>query len=318
MDIENEENTKSYHFVKIKDFKYGENPHQKASLYSYDKELDYDILSNNEITYNGILDLSASLEIAFEFFDVAACVIVKQTIPCAVALSADVEGAFDKALDADPVSLFASVAAFTRKIELSLAKKLNLLSLSAIIAPDFAPDALEELKKKKNLRIVKLNTPLERILNFQNEEITLTPFGALVQQNSRISLDVNTFKVVSNKKPEQAELEDMIFATKVVKHAKSNAIVVAKNLRTIGICAGQANRALSVEFALHNVCDSPKGSIIASDGAIATIDNIQIAAQNRVAGIIQPGGSLRDKEIIACADKYSISMVTTGIRHFKH
>lgn len=318
MVINDEENTKRYDFVKIKDFKYGENPHQKASLYSYDKEIDYDILSENELSYNGILDLSCALEIALEFFDVAACIIVKQANPCAVALSADVENAFDKALDSDPISLFASSAAFTRKIELSLAKKLNLMSLSSIVAPDYSDEALDELKKKKNLRIVKLNTPLERILNFQNEEIKLTLFGALVQEKNKISIDIDKFKIVTKTKPEQEQLEDMIFATKVVKHAKSNAIVVAKNLRTIGICAGQTNRALSVEFALHNVCDSPKGSVIASDGAIATIDNIQIAAQNRVSGIIQPGGSLREKEIIACADKLSVSMVTTGIRHFKH
>ncbi len=318
MDIENEENTKSYHLVKIKNFRYGENPHQKASLYSYDKELDYNMLSGNELSYNGILDLSSALEIAFEFFDVAACVIVKQTTPCVVALAANVEQAFDKALDSDPVSLFASSAAFTQKIDLPLAKKLNLLSLSSIIAPDYEQEALDELRKKKNLRIVKLNTPLEKILNFQTEEIRLTPFGALVQQKNTASLDADKFKVATNKKPEQAELEDMIFAYKIVKHAKSNAIVVAKDLRTIGICAGQVNRALSVEVALRNVCDSPKGSIIASDGAIGTMDNIQIAAQNRVVGIIQPGGSLRDKEIIAGADKYDIAMVTTGVRHFRH
>jgi len=313
-----EEPIKNYNFIKIKDFKYGENPHQKASLYSYDKELDYEILSNNELSYNGILDLSCALEVALEFFDVSACIIVKQSIPCAVALAADIENAFDKALDSDPVSLFASVAAFTRKIELPLAKKLNLMSLSALIAPDFSNDALEELKQKKNLRIIKLNTPLERILNFQTEEIKLTPFGALIQEKNTASLDVNTFKIVTDKKPEQSELEDMIFAYKVVKHVKSSAIVVAKNLRTLGICAGQTNRIISVENALHNVCDSPKGSVIASDGAIVSVESIQIAAQNRISGIIQPGGAIKSNEIIAEAQKLGVSMVTTGIRHLKH
>lgn len=309
---------KNYNFKKIRNFKHGENPHQKASLYNFDKELNYEILKGSELTFNDIINATCAIEISGEFFDVASCVIIKYANPCAVALASNIEGAFDKVLDADPISLFGGICSFTRKVELPLAKKISAISPEIIIAPNYSDEAITEFEKNKNLKIIKLNTPFDQILNFQNEEIKLTPFGALVQEKNTACLDVNTFKVISKKKPEQSELEDMIFAFKVVKHVKSGAIVVAKNLRTLGICAGQPNSATSVEFALQKVCDSPKDSIIASDDAFSSTDNIQIAAQNRVSGIIQPAGTIKDKEIIECANKLNICMVATGIRHVKH
>lgn len=309
---------KAYYFNKIQQLRYGENPHQKADLYSYNKELDWVLLNGKEMSYNNFLDATAALELASEFYDVAASVIVKHTNPCAVALAPNVESAFDKALDSDPISPFGGIVAFTKEVNLSLAKKLSAMFLEVVIAPSFEKEALEELKKKKNLRIIQINTPYSEILKFQNEEIKLTPFGALIQQKDAKDLDVKTFKVITKKKPEQGEVEDMIFAFKVVKHAKSNAIVVAKDLRTIGICAGQTNRVGAVEIALNRVCDSTKDSVIASDGFFPATDNIQIMAQNRVAAVIQPAGSIKDKEVIECADKYNISMISTGIRHFKH
>lgn len=313
-----DEKYKNYNFTKIQHLRYGENPHQKASLYSYDKELDWALLQGKELSYNNILDATSAIEIASEFFDVSACVIVKHTNPCAVALAPNVEQAFDKALDSDPISPFGGILAFTREVDLSLAKKLTAMFLEVVIAPSFTPDALEEFKKKKNLRLIQLNTPYQEILKFQNEEIKLTPFGALIQEKNHKDLDVDTFKVITKKKPEQKEVEDMIFAFKVVKHVKSNAIVVAKDLRTLGICGGQTNRVQAVEIALNRVCDSPKGSVLASDGFFPAIDNIQVAAQNRVSAIIQPAGSIKDKDVIETADKYEIAMIATGIRHFKH
>ena len=312
------ENIKTYNFEKVKDFKFGENPQQKASLFKYKKELDYEMVNNTKLSYNNILDCTTALEIASEFFDVAGCVIVKHTNPCAVALAQDIEGAFDKALDSDPISIFNGVAVFTRGVELSLAKKINAVSIEVVIAPSFSEEALEEFKKKKGIKLIKLNTPLKDVLNFQDEEIKLTPFGALIQEKNKLCLNVDSFKVVSKKKPEQEELEDMIFAFKVVKHVKSSGIVIAQNLRTIGIGSGQSNNVISTEIAINRVCDSPKGSVIASDGCFSSIHSIQIASQNRISGIIQPAGSIKDKEIIAYADKMGISMVATGIRHFKH
>ncbi|MBQ8848150.1 MAG: bifunctional phosphoribosylaminoimidazolecarboxamide formyltransferase/IMP cyclohydrolase [Candidatus Gastranaerophilales bacterium] len=313
-----EQENKAFYFEKLQNLRYGENPHQMAGLYSFDKELDWELLNGKEMSYNNILDSTSALEIAAEFFDVACCTIIKHTTPCAVALSSNIETAWDKALDSDPISPFGGVVAFTQEVNLSLAKKLSAMFLEVILAPSYSIEALEELKKKKNLRIIKINTPYETILKFSEEEIKLTPFGALIQQKDTKDLDVSTFKVVTKKKPEQRELEDMIFAFKVVKHVKSNAIVIAKDLRTIGICGGQTSRVSSVEIALNKVCDSPKGSILASDGFFPAIDNIQIAAQNRVSAIIQPAGSIKDKEVIETADKYEISMISTGIRHFKH
>ena len=283
-------------------------------MFNYNKEIDWELLNGKMMSYNNILDSTSALEIASEFFDVAAAVIVKHTNPCAVALSSDIESAWDKALDSDPISPFGGVVAVT----LSLAKKLSSMFLEVILAPSYSTEALEELKKKKNLRVIKINTPYETILNFCDEEIKLTPFGALIQQKDIKSLDVSTFKVISAKKPTQQEVEDMIFAFKVVKHVKSNAIVVAKDLRTLGICGGQTNRVSSVEIALNRVCDSTKDTVIASDGFFPAVDNIQVAAQNRVSAIIQPAGSIKDKDVIETADKYNISMIATGIRHFKH
>lgn len=309
---------RTFYFEKIQDLRYGENPHQNASLYNYDKRLDWDLLNGKELSYNNILDTTVALEIAAEFFDVACCAIVKHQNPCAVALAPNVEQAFDKALDSDPISPFGGIIALTQEVNLSLAKKLSSMFLEVIIAPNYTDEALIELKKKKNVRIIKMNTPYCEILKFQNEEIKLTPFGALIQDKDNKDLDVKTFKVITKKKPEQKEVEDMIFAFKVVKHVKSNGIVVAKDLRTLGICGGQTNRVGAVEIALNRVCDSTKDAIVASDGFFPAIDNIQIMVQNRVSAVIQPAGSIKDNEVIEYADKYGISMIATGIRHFKH
>ena len=159
---------------------------------------------------------------------------------------------------------------------------------------------------------------MEKYLKFTQKEIRLTPFGALLQEKDTKELDPETFKTVTKEKPTQEMVEDMVFAFKVCKHLKSNAIVIAKDLRTLGLCGGQTSRVGSVEIALKRVCDSAKGAILASDGFFPAIDNIEVAAQERIAGIIQPGGSIKDPEVIKTADKLGMVMVTTGIRHFRH
>lgn len=316
--FKSEQNQKTFYLNKLKTLRYGENPHQKANLYSYDKELDWVLLNGKEMSYNNILDTTCALEIAAEFFDVSAVVIVKHQNPCAVALAPTLNEAWDKAIDSDPISPFGGIVALTKTLTLDLAKKLSSMFLEVVVAPSFEADALEELKKKKNLRIIQINTPYQEISKFNKEEIKLTPFGALVQEKDTKDLDVQTFKVVTKKKPDQQQVEDMIFAFKVVKHVKSNAIVIAKDLRTLGICGGQTNRVGAVEIALNRVCDSPKDAVLASDGFFPAIDNIQIAAQNRIGAIIQPAGSIKDEDVIKEADKYEIAMISTGIRHFKH
>lgn len=312
------EDNKTYNFNKIQNFKCGENVHQEANLYSFNKQIDFEIINGNLLTYNNILDATCGLEIAAEFFDVAACVISHHANPSAVALANTIENAFDKVLDADTLCVFDSVITFTREINENLAKKLSQMKLKVLIAPSFSSGAIEILKGVKNLKLVKINTPLQEIPTYYQEEIKITPFGALIQQKDTKELDVETFKVATKKKPEQGEVEDMIFASKIAKHAKSSAIVIAKDLRTLAICAGQSNSINALEVAINRVCDSTKNSVVAFDGAIKSIEDIQLIAQNRISGVIQSGGTSKDSEVIALADKLEVSIITTGIKHIKH
>lgn len=318
---EDEESANKYFSLaseKQNDLRYGENPHQVAAVYSNKNLLNYEILNGKELSYNNILDMSAATAIVSEFHDVCAVAIVKHNAPCGVALGSDINEAYLKAFDCDPISAFGGIIAFSQVVNESLAKHLTSVFLEVLIAPDYTPKALEMLKQKKNLRIIKLNTPLIEYKNFLDKEVRVTPFGTLVQDSDKGELNKDTFNVVTKNKPTSEMIEDMIFAWKVVKHAKSNAIVIAKDFKAIGIAQGQTSRVDAVEIALNKACDGSKDAVLASDGFFPAIDNIQAAAQGRIAGIIQPGGSIKDKDVIEACNKYNIVMITTGIRHFKH
>lgn len=306
-------------FKKETELRYGENPHQKAGLYGYSNNIaSYEVLNGKALSYNNIVDLTAALDIVSEFFDVNACAIVKHTNPSGVALGTTLEDAWDKALDCDPLSAFGGIIAFSKEVNLSLAKKITSMFTEVVAAPSFTDEAIEQFKTKKNLRLIKINTPLEEYKNLLNTEIKLTPFGALIQEKDKKELDPDTFKTVTKEKPTTEMIEDMVFAYKVAKHLKSNGIVIAKDLKTIGLSGGQTSRVGAVEIALMRVVDSAKDAILASDGFFPATDNITVAAQHRIKGIIQPAGSIKDKEVIELSDKLGICMVTTGIRHFKH
>lgn len=307
-----------YNFKKIQDLRYGENPHQGAALYSNNNEVSYEILWGKELSYNNILDMTAAVNIVSEFYDVPAVAIVKHSMPCGVALGKDIQDAYQKAFDSDPISAFGGIVAFTKGVNEKVANLLNSVFLEVVIAPDFDEEALEILKSKKNIRLVKLNTPLEEYKKINNEEIKVTPFGVLIQDCDRKELDKDTFKVVTKTKPTAEQIEDAIFAWKVCKHAKSNAIVIAKDFRTLAIGQGQTSRIAAMEWALDYACDGAKDAVVASDGFFPAVDNVQAAAQCRIGLIIQPGGSIKDEEVIKEADKYNIAMITTGIRHFRH
>lgn len=313
---------KTFNFEKIQDLRYGENPHQKAGLYNSPQMVDYEILWGKELSYNNILDMTAAVNIVSEFYDVAAAAIVKHTVPCGVALGKNVFDAYTKALDCDPISAFGGIVAFSQEVDKKVAELLVSVFLEVIVAPDFDDEALEILKTKKNLRIIKQNTSLEDykkgVNGISNDEIKITPFGTLIQEQDKKELDKDTFKVVTKTKPTAEQIEDAIFAWKVAKHAKSNAIVIAKDFKTIAIGQGQTSRIASMEWALNYACDEAKDAVVASDGFFPAIDNIQAAVQCRIGLIIQPGGSIKDKEVIETADKYNLAMITTGIRHFKH
>lgn len=315
---ENNDNYFSLNMKKAGDLRYGENPHQQSSIYYTKSTIDYEVLNGKELSYNNIADAAACTNILSEFYDVSACVIIKHNTPCAAALGKNLEEAWAKAIDCDPISAFGGIAGFTQVVNETLAKQLVSIFLEVIIAPDYTLKALEILKTKKNLRIIKLNTSLEEYKNYLTREIKVTPFGTLVQNADKAEIDVNNFKVVTKTKPTQEMVEDMIFAWKIAKHSKSNAIVIAKDFKTLGIGQGQTSRIDAFEIALNRACDGSKDAVAASDGFFPAIDNIQAAAQGRIAGIIQPGGSIKDDDVIKTADKYNIAMITTGIRHFKH
>ena len=316
-----EEDSNNYfamYIKKAKDLRYGENPHQSASIYYTNNTIDYEVLNGKELSYNNILDATACTNILSEFYDVCASVVIKHNSPCGVALGKDIVEAWQKALDCDPLSAFGGVVGFTQVVNEDLAKQLTAMFLEVIIAPDYTPKALEVLQTKKNLRVIKLNTSLEEYKNHQSEEIRITPFGTLVQVADKGELEKDNFKVVTKAKPTAEMVEDMIFAWKIAKHAKSNAIVIAKDFKAIGIGQGQTSRVDAFEIALNKACDGSKDAVAASDGFFPAIDNIHVAAQGRIAAIIQPGGSIKDEEVIKTADKYNIAMITTGMRHFKH
>lgn len=309
---------KNFAFKKIQELRYGENPHQKAGLYSTGKEVEYEVLWGKELSYNNILDMTSAVNMVSEFYDVPSVSIIKHTAPCGVALGKNILDAYKKAFDCDPISAFGGIVAFSQVVNENVAKLLNSVFLEVVIAPDFDEEALEMLKGKKNLRIVKLNTPLQDYKTIASEEVKITPFGVLIQDSDKKELDKDSFKVVTKAKPTAEQIEDAIFAWKVAKHAKSNAIVIAKDFKTLAIGQGQTSRICSMEWALDYACDGSKDAVIASDGFFPAVDNIQSAAQGRIALIIQPGGSIKDNDVIAEADKYNIAMITTGIRHFKH
>ena len=323
---------KNLSFEKVQDLRYGENPHQKASLYKLNPPhpsplpvgareqliVDYEILWGKELSYNNILDMAAAVNIVSEFYDVPAVSIVKHQAPCGVALGKDILDACQKAFGCDPISAFGGIVAFSQTVTEKIAKLLNEVFLEVIIAPAFEDEALEILKGKKNIRLIVLNTKLEDYKKIANEEIKITPFGTLIQDSDKKELDKDTFKVVTKAKPTAEQIEDAVFAWKVAKYAKSNAIVIAKDFKTLAIGQGQTNRVCAMEWALDYACDESKGAVVASDGFLPAVDNIQAAAQGRIGLIIQPGGSIKDKDVIAEADKYNIAMITTGIRHFKH
>lgn len=316
-----EEDTDNYfslNIKKAKDLRYGENPHQNASIYYTNNTVDYDVLNGKELSYNNILDVTACTNILSEFYDVCACVIIKHNTPCGVALGKDINESWAKALDCDSLSAFGGIVGFTQVVNEELAKQLTAMFLEVIIAPDFTPKALDLLQTKKNLRVIKLNTSLEEYKNYLSREIRITPFGTLVQDSDKGELDKDSFKVVTKAKPTAEMVEDMIFAWKIAKHAKSNAIVIAKDFKAIGIGQGQTSRVDAFEIALNKACDGSKDAVAASDGFFPAIDNIHVAAQGRIAAIIQPGGSIKDEEVIKTADKYNIAMITTGMRHFRH
>ncbi|AGB19762.1 bifunctional phosphoribosylaminoimidazolecarboxamide formyltransferase/IMP cyclohydrolase [Thermoanaerobacterium thermosaccharolyticum] len=303
-------------YEKSLDMRYGENPHQKAAFYKNSLK-SFGIsecikLHGKELSFNNINDANAAIELLKEF-DVPAAVAIKHTNPCGVAVADNIYDAFKKAYECDSVSIFGGIVAFNRTLDKRTAEELSKIFLEIIIAPDFDEDALNILEKKKNVRILKLKDGYVKEYDVKKVE-----GGILVQEKDEVDLYEDKLKVVTKNAPDEKEFKDLRFAWKVVKHVKSNAIVLAKDGATVGIGAGQVNRIWPTQQSIKQAGEKAKGSVLASDAFFPFPDVVEAAAKAGVASIIQPGGSKNDEASIDAADKAGISMVFTGIRHFKH
>lgn len=308
----------SLNLDKVRDLRYGENPHQKAALYKKHSNIDFELLHGKELSYNNMVDLASALNIVSEFIDVPAACIIKHNNPCGVALGNTITDAYLKAHCCDPISAFGGIIGLNEPVTKEIAEHSVKIFFEVIVAPDFTEEALEILKSKKNLRLVKIPVNLFAYRQAQKYTIKDLPFGTLIQDADKAELTADNFKVATSNKPTEKQIEDMLFAWKVVKHVGSNAIVVAKDLRTLGIGMGQTSRIASMEIALSQACDEARDAVIASDGFFPAVDNIHAAMQSRIGAIIQPGGSIKDADVIAESEKYEIAMIMTGLRHFKH
>jgi phosphoribosylaminoimidazolecarboxamide formyltransferase/IMP cyclohydrolase len=303
---------------KVQDLRYGENPHQKAALYRKSSNIEFELLHGKELSYNNMVDLSSALNIVSEFVNIPAACIIKHNNPCGAALGKTISEAYLKAHCCDPISAFGGIIGLNEPVTKEIAEHAVKIFFEVIVAPDFTEEALEILKSKKNLRLVKIPVNLLEYRLAQKYTIKDLPFGTLIQDADKEELTAENFKVATSHKPTEKQIEDMVFAWKVAKHVGSNAIVVAKDLKTLGIGMGQTSRIASMEIALKQACDEAKDAVIASDGFLPAVDNIHAAVQSRIGAIIQPGGSIKDADVIAEAEKYDISMIMTGLRHFKH
>ena len=296
--------------------RYGENPHQKAYHYVQDNNESYALqnavqLHGKEMSYNNIQDASAALDILSEF-DETTCVAVKHMNPCGVATGSSVFEAYSRAYEADPVSIFGGIVAVNGKVDKETAEKMHSIFLEIILATDYDEEALEILTKKKNLRIYKLSEKN----NNHEQQIKSVRGGILVQDfNDKLA---DEYESVTEKKVDESQQRDVEFGLKVVKHVKSNAIVVVKDGQTLGIGAGQMNRVGSCKIALEQAGEKARGAVLASDAFFPMRDSADIAADYGISAIVQPGGSIRDQESIDACNEKGVAMVFSKIRHFKH
>jgi phosphoribosylaminoimidazolecarboxamide formyltransferase/IMP cyclohydrolase len=306
-------------FSKAIDLRYGENPHQRAALYLDPIEripsaVTAQKIQGKDLSFNNILDLDAAWSLVCDF-EQPACAIIKHTNPAGTALGADAAEAFERALAADPVSAFGGIVACNRQIGADAARAMASIFLEAVIAPDFSAEAREILKGKKNLRVMRTGSAV-RIS--EGRDYKRVAGGLLVQDRDRSAEGPGDLKVVTRRAPSGPEIESLIFAWTVVRHVKSNAIVYARGTVTAGVGAGQMSRVDSVKFGAAKAVVPLKGCVLASDAFFPFRDGVDEAARAGVTAIVQPGGSVKDAEVIAAADEHGIAMVFTGRRHFRH
>jgi len=319
-------NTLTLTFEKVQDMRYGENPHQKAAFY---KEIDKNPgclssavqLHGKELSFNNINDTNGALELLKEF-DEPTVVACKHANPCGVASADTIYDAYMKAYNADPVSIFGGIVVANREIDKETAIEMNKIFIEIVVAPSYSQEALDILRQKKNIRLLQLDN-----INAKQPEgaydLKKVAGGLLIQDVDNLLLPDEELKVVTKRAPSKEEMEDLLFAWRVVKYAKSNGIAIAKNKQSLGIGPGQVNRIWACKQAIdhckeHLGEEILKGAAMASDAFFPFPDCVEEAAKAGITAIIQPGGSIRDEESIEACDKYGIAMIFTNMRHFKH
>ncbi|MBE9010711.1 bifunctional phosphoribosylaminoimidazolecarboxamide formyltransferase/IMP cyclohydrolase [Pseudanabaenaceae cyanobacterium LEGE 13415] len=305
--------------TRIQELRYGENPHQPAAWYQTGAVQSgwaaATKLQGKELSYNNLVDLEAARSIIAEFTnDDPAATIIKHNNPCGSAMGATISEAYEKAFNADSTSAFGGIVALNRAIDVLTATALTKTFLECVVAPGIDPEAQTILQAKQNLRVL----VLPDLSNGAKENIKQIAGGFLVQAADDIVADPNSWQLVTEKKPTPEQLAELLFAWKICKHVKSNAIVVSRDRTTIGVGAGQMNRVGSAKIALDQAGENAKGAILASDGFFPFDDSVRTAAAAGISAIVQPGGSMRDADSIAAANELGIVMVLTGIRHFLH
>lgn len=302
---------------KIIDLRYGENPHQRSAIYFVGDEprglAGAQLLSGKEMSFNNYVDTEAAWQLVSDFEE-NACAIIKHTNPAGVGLGSKVVDAYKKALETDPLSAFGGIVAFNRALDAEAAEEIIKVFTEVVVAPDYHPAALEILRSKKNLRVIKLDSS-DPVGEFEFKQIN---GGMLAQTRDTHRLRKEDLKVVTERSPSDDELEALLFAWTVCKHTKSNAIVYARKGQTVGVGAGQMSRVDSVKIGAMRARIPVSGSVLASDAFFPFRDGLDEAAKNGITAVIQPGGSVRDEEVITAANEHGLAMVFTGIRHFKH
>ena len=309
-------------FEKVQDMRYGENPHQKAAFYRDLTDIAGTLpaakqLHGKVLSYNNINDTNGALELLREF-DTTAVIAVKHGNPCGVGVADEVAEAYRLAYEADPVSVFGGIVVTNATVDAATAEQMSKIFLEIIVAPKFTDEALEILTKKKNLRLLELDTTI-RAYPKAERIMRKVAGGLLVQEvDDKLLPDEGELKVVTEKAPTEQEMKDLMLAWKIVKHAKSNGIAIAKDNQSLGIGPGQVNRIWSTQMAIERSGEKVKGAALASDAFFPFDDCVKACAEAGITCIIQPGGSVRDQDSIDACNKFGIAMVFTGMRHFKH
>lgn len=301
---------------KIGDLRYGENPHQKAALYRTSAGsgiANAEVLSGKEMSFNNYVDAEAAWQLVCDF-DKTACAIIKHTNPAGVGLGVTPVEAYQKALATDPVSAFGGIVAFNCNVDAAAAQEVTKIFTEVVIAFDYDQEALELLRSKKNLRVIRMSSTEQS----SGVELKQIGGGMLVQTRDDHKLSRSELNVVTKRQPSEAELRALLFGWIVCKHTKSNAIVYARADQTVGVGAGQMSRVDSVKIGAMRARLPVEGSVLASDAFFPFRDGIDEAARHGITAVIQPGGSVRDDEVIAAANEHGLAMVFTGVRHFKH